>query len=135
MLGYLIYEGKNRTTNSRVLNADENKIEHTFTEEGKFKDIEITMVATFWTIPVGKDVVYAEGKHIITTQNGQETATIRGFGIGRVINQSISTSYRGSFFYKTSSQDKLAFLNNMVGIFEAEVDESGNGVVKVWEWT
>ena len=134
MLGYLIYEGKNRTTNSRVLNADENKIEHTFTEEGKFKDIEITMVATFWTIPVGKDVVYAEGQHIITTKDGQATATLMGYGLGRVNNESKSNNYRGSFFYKSSSKDKLAFLNNMVGIFEAEVDESGNGVVKVWEW-
>ncbi|MFB5600758.1 MAG: hypothetical protein ACE5SW_11100 [Nitrososphaeraceae archaeon] len=38
-----------------------------------------------------------------------------------------------NFFYKTSSNGKLAFLNNMVGVFEAEEDESVNGIVKVWE--
>ena len=134
MLGDLIYEGKNKTTNSRVLNVDENKIEYTFTEEGKFKNIDITMLATFWTIPVDKDVVYAEGQHIITTEDGQATANLRGYAIGRVNNELKSNSYRGSFFYKSSLKDKLSFLNNMIGIFEAEVDESGNGVVKVWEW-
>jgi len=33
MLGDLIYEGKYRITNSRVLNVEENKIEHTIIEE------------------------------------------------------------------------------------------------------
>jgi hypothetical protein len=40
-------------------------------------------------------------------------------------------SFPGSFFYKTSSKCKLGFLNNMVGIFEAKEDESGNGVLKI----
>ena len=54
MLGDLIYEGKNRTiTGSRVLNAEENKIEHSSIEEGRFKkDIQITILGTFGTIPV-----------------------------------------------------------------------------------
>ncbi|MGD1836284.1 MAG: hypothetical protein ACPKPY_09420 [Nitrososphaeraceae archaeon] len=134
MLGDLIYEGKFRLTGSRVLDSEENKIEHNFTEEGRFKDIPITMLGTFWTVSVGKNIVYGEGQHVITTKDGEDTATFRGYGIGRVNTQSTSTSYRGSFFYKTSSNDKLAFLNNLVGIFEAEINESGNGIVKVWEW-
>ncbi|MGD1838352.1 MAG: hypothetical protein ACPKPY_09900 [Nitrososphaeraceae archaeon] len=133
MLGDLIYEGKSRITNSRVLNAEENKIEHTFEEEGKFKDIDTTMIGTFWTVSVGKNIVYGEGHHVITTKDGQETATFMGYGIGRS-NVERGISYRGSVFYKTSSKDKLAFLDNLVGIFEAEADESGNGVVKIWEW-
>jgi len=48
--------------------------------------------------------------------------------------ESKGISFRGSVFYKTSSNGKLAFLNNMVGVFEAETDQSGNGVVKIWEW-
>jgi hypothetical protein len=28
----------------------------------------------------------------------------------------------------------LAFLNNMVGVFEYEVDENGNSGGKIWEW-
>jgi hypothetical protein len=52
MLGDLIYEG-NLDTDSRILNTEENKIEYNFTE-GRFKDIEIIILGTFWAISVGK---------------------------------------------------------------------------------
>ena len=134
MLGDLIYEGKYRIINTRILNAEETKIEYNFTEEGRFNDIEITLIGTFWTISVGQDVAYGEGQHIATSKDGRETVTFSGYGIARLKGESKSITFRGSFFYKTSSNGKLAFLNNMIGIFEAEEDESGNGVVKVWEW-
>jgi hypothetical protein len=28
----------------------------------------------------------------------------------------------------------LSFLNNMVGIFEGEIDAAGNFSEKIWEW-
>ena len=63
MLGEVIYEGKGRLIGSRVLNAEEYKIEHSITVEGKCKDIEITLLGTFWTIPTGdKNVIYGEGQ-------------------------------------------------------------------------
>lgn len=42
--------------------------------------------------------------------------------------------WRGSHFYRTSSNGKLAFLNNVVGVFESEIDVEGNGTEKIWEW-
>ena len=46
------------------------------------------------------------------------------------------TVWRGSTFYQSSSSDtKFSFLNNIVGVFETEVDDnSGNVIQKVWEW-
>ena len=51
----------------------------------------------------------------------------------------MGASFRGSIFYKSSStisitNGKLSFLNNKIGVFETEVDESGNSTEKVWEW-
>src|SRR6266516_3217896 len=40
----------------------------------------------------------------------------------------------GSLFFSTASTGKLAFLNNLVGVFEYESDEIGNTSSKVWEW-
>jgi hypothetical protein len=41
----------------------------------------------------------------------------------------------GSVFCSTSSTTgKLGFLNNVVGVFEYEVDENGNSGGKIWEW-
>jgi hypothetical protein len=37
-------------------------------------------------------------------------------------------------FFSTTSTGKLAFLNNMVGIFQYEVDTLGNTSAKVWGW-
>jgi hypothetical protein len=31
-------------------------------------------------------------------------------------------------------EGKLASINNLVGVFEYEVDESGSSRAKVWEW-
>lgn len=32
------------------------------------------------------------------------------------------------------SGEKLAFINNVVGVFEAEIDTEGNVTEKSWEW-
>ena len=136
MLGELLFEIKGRLTGSRILNAEEYKIEHSLTQEGNLKDIEIAILGAFWTIPTGKNVIYGEGQGIITTrEGGEDTATFRGYGIGHSKGQ-VSASFRGSVFYKSpiSTNGKLSFLNNKIGVFETEVDESGISTEKVWEW-
>jgi hypothetical protein len=135
MLGDLLYEGKGRLASSRILNAEEYKVEHSIKEEGKFKDIEITEIETFCTIPTtDKNVTYVEGQGIITIKDGQDTATFRGYGIG-TSKGPVSVSFCGSVFYKSSSTNgKLSFLNNKIGVFETEVDESGTSTEKHWEW-
>jgi len=97
MLGELLYEGKGRLAGSRIINVDEYKVEHSMIEEGKIKDIEITMLGTFWTVPAGKNITYVEGQGIITTKDGEDTATFRGYGIG-TSKGAVSVSFRGSVF-------------------------------------
>lgn len=43
-------------------------------------------------------------------------------------------SWRGAIYYSTTSTGRLSSLNNVVGVFEYEVDEEGNTTAKVWEW-
>ena len=66
-------------------------------------------------------------------KDGQEMATWTGQGIGRFIGSG-KIRFAGSLFFSTASAGKLAFLNNLVGVFEYESDESGNTSSKVWEW-
>ena len=88
-------------------------------------------------IPTGdKNIIYVEGQGIITTKDGDGTAIFRGYGIGTSKGQ-VDASFRGSVFYKSSlisTNGKLAFLNNKIGIFESEVDESSTSNEKHWEW-
>lgn len=77
-------------------------------------------------------ILHGIGNGIVMTADG-EMATYTGEGIGR-IDSSGSINWRGSIFCRTSSNGKLAFLNNLVGVFEAHTDAEGNFSDKTWEW-
>ena len=78
------------------------------------------------------NVLFGEGQGAITTKDG-ELATWTGQGIGHFTSDG-TIVFRGSLFFTTTSTGKLAFLNNMVGMFQYQVDLSGNTSAKVWGW-
>jgi hypothetical protein len=78
------------------------------------------------------NILYGEGQGVITTKDG-EMATWTGQGIGHFTSDG-KIVFRGSLFFTTTSTAKLAFLNNMVGIFQYQADTSGNTSAKVWGW-
>jgi hypothetical protein len=67
------------------------------------------------------------------TNDGTEVATWKGSGIGRM-SGSGKVSFRGAIYWHTTSTGKLAPLNNVVGVYEYEIDEGGNTSAKIWEW-
>jgi hypothetical protein len=77
--------------------------------------------------------MYGEGQGVITTKDGKGMATWTGQGIGRFMGPG-KISFRGSLFFRAPSGGKLSYFNNLVGVFEYEVDEEGNCSSKVWEW-
>lgn len=128
MLGNQIGEVKGKITGQRVLDIEEGlpKIEYSFSANGRMKEIDITHMATFSTIPRGNGVLYGEGQGVIITRDSSaEMATEIGRGIGQFTDGGKKVKFRGSFFYRASSTGKLAFLNNLVGVFEYEVDDQG----------
>jgi hypothetical protein len=138
-LGELIYEHTGRVTGQRVLSVKEEeqrpKIETLFSARGKFKGIDVTETTTYWSIPRSGGVFYGEAQGVIMTSNGNEMATYIGYGVGRFSGPGGRIIFRGSVYYRTSSMEgKLASINNLVGVFEYEVDESGSSRAKVWEW-
>jgi hypothetical protein len=62
-----------------------------------------------------------------------EIATYTGEGIGG-FGESGIISWRGSVFLRSSPNGKLSSLNNVIGVFEAEIDAEGNFSEKSWEW-
>jgi hypothetical protein len=61
-----------------------------------------------------------------------ELATFTAEGIGRIMSPGVR--WLGARFLRAGSTGNLAFLNEVVGIFEAEVDMDGN-FSKTWELT
>jgi hypothetical protein len=146
MLGDLIYEAEGKLMNMRVISVEEGrpKIEVTISQNCLLRGLEVTSIVTYSSIPreLG-GAIYAEGQGVIMTKEdgsdnnnsnggGDETATWTGQGIAHYSGQRRRDV--GSIFCRTSSNGKLAFLNNMVGIFEYEADENGISRGKMWEW-
>jgi hypothetical protein len=135
VLGDLIYEAKGKITGYRVLDVENPKIEVTITQNGTLKgEIQATDTVTYWSIPRPGGAYYAEGKGVFMAKDDpSQIATWTGQGIAHYSGQKRRDV--GSVFCSTSSSTagKLAFLNNMVRVFESETDEMGNSQGKIWE--
>jgi hypothetical protein len=133
MLGDLLYEQKGKITSQRVLDAGpEPKMETSFAGSANYRGTDGTEIGTYQTTFRPEGVLYGEGHGVITTKDG-EIATWTGSGIGRFTGQG-KIRFHGPLFYRTHSTGKLAFLNNLVGVYETQIDENQNFLYKVWEW-
>jgi hypothetical protein len=137
MLGDLIYEAEGDLMNMRVISVEDRrpKIEVTILQSVLLRGIEVTNIITYSSIPREEGgAIYTEGKGGIMTKSSDsnETATWTGQGIAHYSGQTRRDV--GSIFCRTSSNGKLAFLNNMVGVFEYESEEHGTSKGKIWEW-
>jgi hypothetical protein len=125
MLGDLIGEGKGKLTGQRVLEIHGEtapRLEMSVSGGGKTKgNIEYTEMWTYWSEKIEDGVQYGEGNGIWMTKDSSEVVTMIGQGVGRTTDAG-SIRFVGSNFYSTTSNGKLAFLNNVVGVFEYEVD-------------
>jgi hypothetical protein len=132
MLGELIGETKGKISNRNVVSVEGPTIETTVSSSGTLNGVQVNEILTYVASPSSKGILHGIGKGVINTQDG-EIATFTGEGIGRFDASGLLT-WRGAIFFHTSSDGKLEFLNNKVGVFEAQVDSQGNFTDKTWEW-
>jgi hypothetical protein len=88
-------------------------------------------LGTYLTIPRSAGALYGQGQGVLTTADGQ-IATWVAQGLGRFTAQRV-IRFRGSVIYHTDSSGTLAFINNIVAVFEYEVNEIGNTSARNWE--
>ncbi len=80
------------------------------------------------SIDQGQGIITAEG------DDGQEeTATTTFVALSRTDAEGTTGSSTGVAFYNTNSTGQLAFLDNMVGIFQLEFTPE-EATIKIWEW-
>lgn len=131
MLGAEIGHEEGQIIGRRVL-EEVPKIENTFNAEGSFRGIDTNDLGTYWTTVRPGGVLYGEGQGVLVSTDGQ-MATWTAQGLGRYISSRV-IRFRGSSFYRTDSTGSLAFLNNMMAVFEFEIDERGKTSARNWEW-
>jgi hypothetical protein len=93
-------------------------------------NIEVTDTGEFVSVSKGEPApgLITTKKGLITTKDGSETANYTGIDVGNY------THYQGASAYSTNSTGKLSFLNNNLGIYKGETEESGNFVLRQWHW-
>ena len=123
MLGDLIAEEKGKVTSQRVLDVErgEPTIETSFSATGKYRGVETTSTVTYCATPKPGGAIYGEGQGLLMSKDGQEMVTWTGQGIGRFTSPG-KIRFTGSLFFSSSSTGKLAFLNNLKGIYVTEAN-------------
>ncbi len=135
MLGEQIQELKGKVISQRVVDVEPPTMETSVSSSGSIKGTQVTEMLTFVGRPIStsKGVLHGKGIGIIMAAGESDVATFTGEAVGR-LGSSGNISWRGSIFCSTSSNGKLSFLNNMIGVFESETDAEGNFSEKMWEW-
>jgi hypothetical protein len=134
-LGNLVFEDKGKVTSQRVLDIVKGgaKIEASFIRTGKMNGIDVTNTGTFWSIPIEGGVFYDGAKGTFTTIEG-DLVTYSAQGMCRFTDNGI-LRFTGSDFFYTTTEGKFKSLNNMVGVFEVEVNnQTGDITGKTFEW-
>ncbi len=132
MLGEQFGELKGKITGQRVLDAEGPAIETNVSATGNLAGSQVRVILTYMGKSVSNGVLHGLGNGVVVSMEG-DVALYTGEAIGK-IDSSGTVRWRGSLFYKSSSNGKLASLNNLVLVLEAEVDAEGNFSEKTWEW-
>ncbi len=105
-----------------------------FSANGTFKgNIGITNNGNFVSISKGGNLTFGQGQGVITSADGSETANYTFIGVGNVTEEG-KPVFHGAAAYSTDSTGELSFLNNILGIFNVEIDQTGRFVSNEWEW-
>ena len=131
MLGEQIGELKGKIIGQRVLDADGPTIETSVSARGSVKGTQVNETLTYVARLTPSGVLHGEG-HGVIMAGESDLAAYSGEGVGRLTSS--GRIWHGAIFYRTSSTGKLSFLNDVVGLFEAEVDAEGNFSESIWEW-
>ena len=140
IFGEPIYKEIGRqSSNSIVLNVEGGgsliKTQDSYTATGILKNVgNVTDKSTFITTYQSDsgNTSTSTGHGIITTKDG-EIATYTGQDLG-ITDKNGTDTYHGILIFQTDSDGKLAFLDNLIGLYEYKswLDGKKSGII--WEW-
>ncbi len=137
MLGEKIGEWQGKNVSQKMLPSEVSsnpRFEVTAEASGTILGIEATLAVTYQGTMRPDGLIYGEchNQGFIMTQDG-DMATFTASGLGKFTGHGQATSWRGPIYHETTSE-KLARLNEVVVIYEWDIDENGNIQGGFWEW-
>ena len=140
IFGEPIYKETSRqSTNSIVLTVENSgsliKTQDSYTATGILKDVgNVTDKSAFITTYQSDsgNTSTSAGHGIITTKDG-EIATYTGHDLG-ITDINGTQTYHGIQILQTDYDGKLAFLDNLIGLYEYKYWSNGTKSGIIWEW-
>jgi hypothetical protein len=98
-------------------------------EKATIKGIgEIINYETFLNTVIENKTVFGQGKGTISTEDNQSSIDWKSYDANLV--KGGYPGYRGVIYFNSTMDDKFAFLNNTVGIYESDSDT----IRSIWLW-
>jgi hypothetical protein len=135
ILGASFFEDKgSKVTGTRVISTNPVQTEDSFVANVTIRGVgNATDAGTFITTHKPGGITTSEGHGIISTIDG-EVATYTAKDLG-FTNETGDTTYRGIQIFTTNSAGKMAFMDNLVGLYVYENNAEGDRISgKIWEW-
>ena len=140
IFGEPIYKETSRQSSDSIVLTIESggsliKTQDSYTATGILKDVgNVTDKSTFITTYQSDsgNTSTSTGHGIITTKDG-EIATYTGQDLG-ITGKNGTDTYRGILTFQTDSDGKLAFLDNVIGLYEYKSWFNGTKSGTIWEW-
>jgi hypothetical protein len=110
-----------------------NGSEMSFSGVGAADGINFNETGKALIIPRSTGSLYMQGSGVIRSDNSSEKASYTFQEIGK-IGADRTIKANGAAFFGSNAIGKLAFLNDMVVIYQELIDMSGNSNLTAWKW-
>jgi hypothetical protein len=128
---HLIYEAHGKIAAQKMINPTAQEV--SYDGVGRFTNgVDVTEVWTYVNSHTPNGAIQGVGDGMLKTVDNKEIANAKGYGRG--LTEAGKIVYRTAQLYSTDSNDRLAFLKDVVGFSEWQVDDSGNYSYKMWQF-
>jgi hypothetical protein len=134
-IGEPFYKQNDKPTNQKAVKVNGvNATEISFSGTGTANSVNFKDTGKATIIPRSGDASYIQGNaEIVNINNSSEKASYTFQEIGQPASDG-TIKANGAAFFGSNAKGKLAFLNNMVVIYQNQIDKAGNSSLVAWKW-
>jgi hypothetical protein len=134
-IGEPFYKQNDKPTNQKAVKVNgANATEISFSGNGTANSVNFKDTGKAMIIPRSGGASYIQGNaDIVNVKNGSEKASYTFQEIGQPASDG-TIKANGAAFFGSNATGNLAFLNNMVVIYQNQIDKAGNSSLVAWKW-
>ena len=134
-IGEPFYKQNDKPTSQKAVKVNGiNATEISFSGNGTANSINFKDTGKALIIPRSGGAGYIQGNaEIVNVNNSSEKASYTFQEIGQPSSDG-KIKANGAAFFGSNATGKLAFLNNMVVIYQNQIDKAGNSSLVAWKW-